>query len=87
VAGYRSHEPQEPMIYRNAANKRGLHTGSVEPPSGGPSHIYHLLNECSFAEYCLNGFHGLRRSKVLAELRLRPNAILMVRPWVLEAKG
>jgi hypothetical protein len=41
-----SHEPQEPVIPRNAANKRSLRLGGIKPPSGRPPHMDHLFDEC-----------------------------------------
>jgi hypothetical protein len=41
-----SHEPQEPVISRNTANKRGLRFQGIEPPSSRPPHIDHLFDEC-----------------------------------------
>lgn len=47
VARYCSHEPQEPVISRNTANKRSLRVQSIKPPSSRPPHIDHLFDECS----------------------------------------
>jgi hypothetical protein len=53
------------------SNQCGRH-----PPCGVLDYILTKGDECI-----------LERSKVLAELRLRPKAIFMVRPWILEVGG
>lgn len=47
VAWGSSHEPQESMVPRDTADKRGLRSGGVEPSSSRPPHISHLFDECT----------------------------------------